>query len=600
MPSFNTEISTFKDIVANADVGEYKLPAFQRKWKWNKKQVMSLYDSLRMGYPIGSVLTMTSEDISKLNPRPFYGVSNKSAANPNTSTLVLDGQQRITAGISIYFGISQDHGTEYYIDVSKLMALAKDRKLNIEDEDAIEAFSLAIDTDDGYLVSKAKRKDRESHLKDNKLIWTPLLTQEKEARYSELLDELYDKKAYEKKFIRRVIKPHFSPNLTHQVPMIELPKHFDLAAVSRVFTTINTTGKLLSPFELVVAILFPNNIYLEDDIEAYRAKYTHYSNMDGNGEILLQTVALLSGLSPKKSDLPKNIDHLKYGKFADESAKKLEKLGVYLTNSVGAALDVKSKYVPYDAVFAPMALALDYAEGQPSAAKKGAAKDKLETWFVGSVLSQRYQEGVHTKQTKDLEDYITWVDSDVKPDWINDVVIPLHLKSATPSGALGKLIICMLNKAKPIDPVQGGSIGYYNTAPNTNDHHIFPTRWAPKGLVDGEKLKDKYSTNLALNIMLVSDTTNGDWLNFSPADQINNAKTARGEKVYEESYKPQFVPKDAFKILNMGSLKVADYQKFIELRFEALTSHFSDTYKFSKPTAKSEDEEAQDLDEPAQ
>ncbi|MFV8817136.1 GmrSD restriction endonuclease domain-containing protein [Haliea sp. E17] len=599
MPSFNTEISTFKDIVSKANSGDYKLPAFQRKWKWNKKQVLSLYDSLRMGYPIGAILTMTSEDIAKLNPRPFYGVSKKAAANLVTSTLILDGQQRITAGISIYFGISQDHGTEYYIDVGKLMALAKERKLNVEDEDAVKSFADSIDTDDGYLVSKPRRKDRESHLKENNLMWTPYLTQENESRYSELLDELFDAKSYEKKFIRRVVKTHFSPNLTHQVPMIELPKHFDLSAVSRVFTTINTTGKLLTPFELVVAILFPNDIFLEDEIEAYKSKFTHYSNMDSNGEILLQTVAMLSNLSPKKSDLPKNIDHINYSRYADEAAQKLERLGVYLTNTMGVALDVKSKYIPYDAVFAPMALALDYAESLTVASKKGAAKDKIEKWFVGSVLSQRYQEGVHNKQSKDFHDFKRWVDGDIEPEWIGDVVVPLHLKSASPSGALGKLVICMLNRAKPNDPVQGGQIGYFNTAPNTQDHHIFPTRWAAKGLIDGEAKKDDYTTNLALNIMLVEATTNGDWLNFSPLDQINNAESARGDKVYSESYEKQFISKEAYSILKKSSLNVSDYDTFIAKRFETLAAHFSKTYGFATPIGASEEDEEQDLEEPA-
>jgi len=41
-----TTSANFKELIEKAHAGQYKLPAFQRKWKWTKKQVMSLYESL--------------------------------------------------------------------------------------------------------------------------------------------------------------------------------------------------------------------------------------------------------------------------------------------------------------------------------------------------------------------------------------------------------------------------------------------------------------------------------------------------------------------------------------------------------------------------
>src|SRR5690606_1995795 len=130
-------------------------------------------------------------------------------------------------------------------------------------------------------------------------------TPEKQAVLDDLLDGS-DKR--ERGIVRKVVRPHLAPNTDIQVPVIELGSDFDLASISKVFSTINSSGKLLTSFELVVAILYPHEITLEDDVDNFKQKYRYYANMDKNGEVLLQVVAMLSGRSPKKADLPKNIE----------------------------------------------------------------------------------------------------------------------------------------------------------------------------------------------------------------------------------------------------------------------------------------------------
>ena len=38
--------------------GEMKLPIFQRQYKWKQNQVKLLYDSIRLKYPIGSIILL--------------------------------------------------------------------------------------------------------------------------------------------------------------------------------------------------------------------------------------------------------------------------------------------------------------------------------------------------------------------------------------------------------------------------------------------------------------------------------------------------------------------------------------------------------------
>ncbi len=75
------------------------------------------------------------------------------------------------------------------------------------------------------------------------------------------------------------------------------------------------------------------------------------------------------------------------------------------------ALDMTGVLVPYDSIFAPMALVFEKIGFKSlPAAKKAPAKKKLQKWIVGSALSQRYQEGVHNKQETDVKEMAVWID----------------------------------------------------------------------------------------------------------------------------------------------------------------------------------------------
>ena len=89
-----------------------KLPEFQRQFVWRNIQVMELYDSLRQGFPIGSFLAMNSKVGAELAPREFM-VSSKGASTVNPTSLILDGQQRITAGLILQYGPSSLGINEY-------------------------------------------------------------------------------------------------------------------------------------------------------------------------------------------------------------------------------------------------------------------------------------------------------------------------------------------------------------------------------------------------------------------------------------------------------------------------------------------------------
>src|SRR5258708_20697992 len=107
------------DLIRQATEGKLKLPAFQREWKWKRKQVMELFDSLRNQYPIGSFLTAKVGAELNLSPRTF-AFTGDAAEKGSPAHVVLDGQQRITAGIQLFYPTPPRPGPPYFLPLGTL------------------------------------------------------------------------------------------------------------------------------------------------------------------------------------------------------------------------------------------------------------------------------------------------------------------------------------------------------------------------------------------------------------------------------------------------------------------------------------------------
>lgn len=576
---------SFRDLVEDAHEGRLKLPAFQRKWRWRSDKVIKLFDSLRQRFPIGALLFLKGEN-ELLAPRKFEG-SNEAALDKPADYLVLDGQQRLTAGIHLLYATGSK---QYYLKLDRLGDLIRDKGVDLQDRRSVESFVQELDETDGYVIARPRITDPRSLLIKNHLLCTSILSDATEltvaiADYVRVNPSQID-------LAHRLITPHFSLARTDTVPVIEIDSATQIESISRIFTTLNTTGQLLTPFELVVSILYPQGIDLSQEISDYRERGGYYPNMDKTGEVLLQTIAMLGNVSPKKSNLPKNINASLYKKHKDQAFDALEALGRFLTQSLGTALDFRdADLVSYDAIYAPMAVGLiEINRLNERGLDRIAAEKKLSRWYVAAALSQRYQEGIHNKQVKDLRDFIEWISDDKKtPAWIMDITIPRLLRNST-SGAIGRLVRSIMNKKGPVDPVSGRVIGFKPGAYPTEKHHVFPIKYLP-GLADWNKTD---SGDLALNVMLLESETNKRWINNNPADHISEAEKHQGEIPVRESYRLQFIEDTALSVLKRPSKTKKDFEEFLVLREQALQEYISSTYDFPIGGRDLQDDDAED------
>jgi hypothetical protein len=592
---------SYLDLVREAVDGTLQLPAFQRDWAWKPRQTAALFDSIRLQYPIGGFLFTESSQELDLQPKTFR-FSSPHAQQKKPSLLVLDGQQRITAGIQLFFSSTQTAGDtlHFFIDLEAVRKSFEATQGDMENEDDVAAYAAQLDPDTKYIKALKATNNPVSYLVDKHLLFTSLLRPDREKQLDVAIDQYLSAYPTQKQFIRNLVKPLFKISNTPIVPFISLGSDLRVEAISRIFSTLNRTGKLLTPFELVVAILYPKDIDLRDEIKRGREQFPlHYPQMDKSGEIALQVAVLISNRDPKKASLPKTLTKDIWTSHGPESFKYLDLVGDFLTKRLGFALDKTAAYIPYDSLFAPLAVIWRKAKLDTLPVPvRNKAQQKMLRWVVGSVLSSRYQEGVHNKQKSDAETVGEWVTDEhaMAPAWLQEVRTPA-LKRTDPNGAIGRLLMCLLNTQNLRDPLSSDLIRLGST--DGEDHHIFPKKFADKLAGWDGKL---HHTNTALNLMRLSKSTNARFSDDDPALQVRESFSSLDESTARKIYADQFIPENALAILLKEHKTVGDYLDFLAIRENAFKNHILQNFGFGPDSdlAQTDEDLEQDDEEDAE
>lgn len=580
-------VESYLTIVKAAHDGGHKLPAFQRDWKWRPQQVALLFDSLRQGFPIGSFLFMEPGEEIDFSPRSFRGAK-PDAKSARTTALVLDGQQRITAGLELFYGTGAKH---CFLDLKVIRTKAEKSGVDPLNKEDVKRFLANLDVEDGYFKRLAASADPSQHLTAREYLYTGALHDEDElTRSLAILCKAYPEHS---DFYNFVVGRNFRPSSAMHIPITTIPGDVSVEAISRIFATLNSTGRILSPFELVVAVLFPKSVDLVDDVLVMKELYPHYKRVDETGEILLQTIALFAGKDTRKAGLPKNITADIYRSHYEDAAKYLEEAATFVSDRLGVGLDASDELLVYPVIYPPMAFVLRSLEKRGlDTEARGTALRRLEEWYIGAILDRRYQQSTHDKQARDKTDMFNWAtgSADDRPGWLAETFV-VGLAAAQPSSAKGKLLRSLLNRRDIRDPLTRERVGVGAGRKQSGRHHIYPTRWVHH-LTGWDK--EKHNNNVVLNIMYVEEATNSTFLNFSPRDQVEQSIKVLGEAVAREVYLQHGITSTAFDILRRPHPTVDDFNSFIAER-EAYFAVLLESNGFKRALeAKASDEELDD------
>ena len=576
-----------KDLVEDAASGALRLPEFQRDWKWTRAKVIRLYDSIRKGYPIGSFLTLEASPRLMLSPRLFEGVAE---TTEDMKEYVLDGQQRITAGIALYQGLGR---SQYFLDLEVLWQAAEKANLDYDDRVSLERFANELDEEEKYIVGRS-RTPRPDDLLDRHLLWTKNLADDiLFSRAKEIYLEAHPERTA---FFERLITTFFKMGAEPISPVTVLDTKMPLDAITRVFETLNTSGQRLTPVEIVVAVLFARNVHLRIELDEYRDMTNYYPNIEATGELFLQTIALMSDKNPKRSALPRNIEASNYTRHRDDAMNSLELAGKFLSEHFGAGIDRSSDLIPYPAMLPPLGIALadiEHRYPQPSPDKARWYRH-LERWFVGSVLEQRYSQSQPTTQAQDTKDLQGWIreGDSAAPDWLAEVRIR-SMDRLTPASAVGKLVAMLISRQNPKDPLNSEQVGGNGAALQAaQSHHVFPRAFCFDHVVGWDQRVDNH--NLALNVIPVTRQTNQRWSKMNPADQIQDVQDSGAGDV-GSALAPHFINDECLGILKKRNKTREDFHAFVFARGREIQRHIEATWNFRIDTELAEDED----DEPA-
>jgi hypothetical protein len=570
--SFDPQSRRLSELLEDIRSGQLQLPEFQRSYVWKWSQRFHLLSSVQKGFPVGTLLFLEVGNGSagaSFQARPLEG-----AGNPGTgvspSELILDGQQRLTTLLQAF---SHDVGKWVCVDLKKLYEkVGDDSDVDIDIEDFLKPLS--------------KNKSPEFMLHNRHFL--PLFfsigtfqkkdLRERLADYAETLAGV-DNDGY-RHFIQKVLHKYLDPFRDYSLPVVRLRKNLDLSAVALIFTELNNTGQKLTAFDLCVARFFPNGVHLRDYLE--RAHQDEkFANMDSDGTITLQTIALIKDrelnvknpkdrVSSKKAQLVKSLQPDWVRDNWDDAVSRIKTLSQAMTK-VGFA---SSTTLPYDAVIPALSVAL----GDPSLSTVPENKilSKLRTFLLATAFTARYTEGTDSKRESDVNDFLQFACLDLRPDFLEDSVSTLNLLRAKPNGAKFSGFLALLNGEPLMDFRENQAVGDSIEHKHQGEiHHIFPKAYLNSTLPNHES-KEKPWDSL-LNMTFILPDTNKFISDKAPADYLKQIASylvaTNGVTTEKDAWtrirstlKSHLIEEDAFEALMSN-----DFQAFKVARARALS-----------------------------
>jgi hypothetical protein len=448
------------------ELGQIKIPQFQRDFVWTKDKSAKLLDSILKGFPIGTIiLWKTKEQL-----RTVRNIGN--ASLPDTPPgdyvqQVLDGQQRLTSLYASVKGLTVPRD-----------GLNQDFSAIFVDLKAAEDGDLVITDADG-------RPDK-SYIRLSDLL---------NANFTFLAG--FPPKYHEKlkTYQERLQSYSFSVILVTDAPI-------DVA--TEIFTRINVTGKPLSVFEIMVAKTFDKkrDFDLAEQYDALIANLTQIEYGTVPSAVVLQTVAAILTKEVRKKEILA-LDRKRFIDVWPKAVEAIEAAAEYFRNFYRIPV---SNLLPYPALFVPFGYFFYHHPDRPT----GEQRDYLQDFFWRVSLTARYSGPTETNIGQD----IGRIDDILKkklPDY--DFGVDTSPEFIRKNGYFNagrsfiKAILCIYAHHEPKSFVDDSLVRISNDwlkqANSKNYHHFFP-----KAFLGKDRERPYELINHIANITIVDDFLN--------------------------------------------------------------------------------------------
>ena len=527
-------VKKYEALFLEIDSGQIKLPMFQREFVWDKEQSAKLIDSILKGYPIGTFILWKTKDTL----RSVKDIGNHKL--PDTpkgdyAQYILDGQQRITSLYAIRKGIR----------------ITKDKK-EIDYKDIYVNLDYDPLTDEQIVTSQQEEDKIYVSVQD-------LLT-------SDALDFIEDiGKEKAKKF------QEYKTNLTTYDFATITIKDYPIEIACDVFARINTGGKPLTLFEIMVAMTYDEArgfdlalkyeelIYGSDEVSKslVRAKFETIP-----AATVLQAVAAIAVGSIRAKDILK-IGREKFITNWDPMVSSMFSAVDFIRTTLHVPV---SQLLPYSSLLVP----LTYFFYKNDNKRPTETQSKLlKQFFYWVGLNWRYSGSTETKIAEDLKK-IAQILKERKPKYPGDELTVSAEDIAETWFSAGnsyiKTILCLLASQKPKNLDDNSDVILDNSnlkiASSRNYHHFFPKAFVNKNFKESEP-------NLVANITLIDSASNNKIRAKAPSLYVGEFEGTNSK--LSATLKSHFIgsPK-TYGVLD------DDYDKFIDKRSAAIAASLNE------------------------
>ena len=457
------------NIISLSSKARWVLPHFQRYFDWNKNNVRDFWESIFNDYYVGSFLLWDTDKTPELGIQPILGVT-KNEEEIKPDSIILDGQQRIT---SLYYAIK---APKFSLRGNKVPLYLYVNFYHYFDEkfkgEIIELHTQKINRKDSFerMIFPLYELEKYNIWVDN--LEDYLLTQTDDHDKVRKIRRIIDKK------LRHMWEGF-------EIPYIALPESMELFQVTDIFENINTKGKLLSVFDLLIARLYKYNIELKKMWDATLKNYPNISRFSKaipkTPIYILQAMSLLyeKASSAKRADIldmHSNIYEKSDRDFEDDwddTAEYINKAIEKLENMRDGFGVKDERELPFAPMIPVLTALLKLIEEND---KKAECYKKMSKWYWSAIFTNAYSQAADSQMTQDVRELKKWFDDDKE---IPKTVIQMtreisnlyfrEIQTKSNAKYRGIMSLIALEGAKDFDTSQA----LENARGNDKDH-IFP------------------------------------------------------------------------------------------------------------------------------
>lgn len=213
---------TVSQLLSNFQQGDILIPEIQRPFVWKASQVRDLIDSLYKGYPVGYIVTSRSSNVRLKNGQRSGG-----------ETMIIDGQQRITALATALLGVPTTDA-DYNKRVISIAFSPKTKRFVVPDASTLKDKTFIDDISIFFRDDVRMGKIKRDYLANN-----PDMDEDELA---DILDSVVALKGRE-------------------IGLLELSKNLEMDIVTEIFRRINQEGTQLKEADFVMSKIAANEIH---------------------------------------------------------------------------------------------------------------------------------------------------------------------------------------------------------------------------------------------------------------------------------------------------------------------------------------------------